>query len=157
MFGFDRAELVSSKPFGCKGNHHHPSAEEQEAWDKRLFVYRYNQGGEKTRRDNSSCPYPSLMGICSWFETRKYRQDQFKELGLRDVVMAGKERWRKNLRNLDIEGFLKAWIRRGLREIHHVGDQMDGRMDTCLGYMAVLGAEIYESMGELKDELRDDQ
>ena len=157
MFSFNQAELVSSKPFGRKGNHHHFLAEEREARDKRLFVYRYNQGGEKNRRDNSSRPYPSLMGICSRFETRKYRQDQFKELGLGDVVMAGKERWRKNLRNLNIEGFLKAWIGRGLREIHHVGDQMDGRMDACLGYTAVLGAEIYESMGELKDELREDQ
>jgi len=30
-------------------------------------------------------------------------------------------------------------------------------MDTCLGYSAVLGAEIYESMGELWDKLREDQ
>jgi len=34
---------------------------------------------------------------------------------------------------------------------------MDGRMDACLGYTAVLGAEIYESMKDLKDELREDQ
>jgi len=157
FLGFRNAELISSKPFSRKGNHHHPSDEAREAWDKRLFVYRYNQGGEKTRRDNSSHPYPSLMGICSWFETRKYQQDQFRELGLGDVVMAGKERWRKNIWHLDIEGFPKAWITRGLREIHHVGDNMDGRMDACLGYTAILGAEIYESMGELKEDLREDQ
>jgi len=157
LFSFGQAELVLSKPFGRKGNHHHPSAEEREARDKWLFVYRYNQGGEKNRRDNSSRPYPSLMGIRSRFETHKYRQDQFRELGLGDVVMAGKERWRKHLRHLDIEGFPKAWIGRGLMEIHHAGDQMDGRMDACLGYTAVLGAEIYESMGELKEELREDQ
>jgi len=30
-------------------------------------------------------------------------------------------------------------------------------MDACLGYTAVLRAEIYESMGELKDDLREDQ
>jgi len=71
--------------------------------------------------------------------------------------MVGKERWRKHVRGLDIEGFPKSWISRGLQEIHHVGDQMDGRMDACLGYTAVLGAEIYESMGELRDDLREDQ
>ena len=71
--------------------------------------------------------------------------------------MAGKERWRKDIRHLDIEGFPKAWITRGLREIHHVGDNMDGRMDACLGYTAVLGVEIYELMGELKEDLREDQ
>ena len=61
------------------------------------------------------------------------------------------------MRALDIEGFPKAWLLRGLREIHHVGDHMDGRMDTCLGYLAVLGAKIYETIGELCDELREDQ
>jgi len=127
------------------------------ARDKRLFVYQYNQGGEKTRRDNSSRPYPSCVNICSRMETLKYRHDQFRELGLGDLVMAGKEWWRKHAKGLDIEGFPKAWIGRGLREIHHVGDQMDGRMDACLGYTAVLGAEIYELMGELRDELREDQ
>jgi len=71
--------------------------------------------------------------------------------------MAGKERWRKHVKGLDLEGFPKAWIGRGLREIHHVGDQMDGRMDACLGYTAVLGAKIYESIGELRDDLREDQ
>jgi len=30
-------------------------------------------------------------------------------------------------------------------------------MDACLGYTAVLGAEIFELMGELQEELRDDQ
>jgi len=142
------AELISPKPFYRKGNHHHPTDEEREARDKRLFVYCYNQGGEKNCRGSLSRPYPSLMGIQSQFETHKYRQDQFRELGLGDVVMAGKEHWRKNIRHLDIKGFPKAWITRGLREIHHVGDNMDGRMDACLGYTAVLGVEIYESMGE---------
>jgi len=157
LFGFDKAELISSKPFGHKGNHHHPLDEERAARDKWLFVYRYNQGGEKTRRDNSSRPYPSCANIRSRMETSKYRHDQFRELGLGDLVMVGKERWRKHAKGLDIEGFPKAWIGRGLREIHHIGDQMDGRMDACLGYTAVLGAEIYELIGELKDELREDQ
>ena len=70
--------------------------------------------------------------------------------------MVGKEQWRRHAKGLDIEGFPQAWIGRGLREIHHVGDQMDGRMDACLGYTAVLSAEIYKLIGELKDELRED-
>jgi len=71
--------------------------------------------------------------------------------------MAGKERWRKHVKGLDLEGFPKAWITRGLREIHHVGDHMDGKMDACLGYTGMLGAEIYKSMGELREDLREDQ
>jgi len=30
-------------------------------------------------------------------------------------------------------------------------------MDACLGYLAVLGVEIYELMGELRDKLTEDQ
>jgi len=157
LFAFDNAELILSKPLYCKGNHHHLTDEEWEAQDKRLFVYRYNQGGEKTHRDNSSCPYPSYTNIHHRLETSKYRHNQFRELGLGDFVMAEKERWRRHVKSLDLEGFPKAWILRGLREIHHVSDHMDGRMDACLGYTAVLGAEIYESIGELKDKLREDQ
>jgi len=90
-------------------------------------------------------------------ETGKYRHDQFRELGLGDLVMVGKEQWRKHVRTLDIKGFPKARLSRGLREIHHVGDHMDGRMDACLGYSAVIGAKIYKTIRELQDELREDQ
>jgi len=44
-----------------------------------------------------------------------------------------------------------------LREIHYGHDKMDGRMDTCLGYTAVLGAEIYESVKELAGDMREEQ
>ena len=148
-------ELVSSKPW--KGRHHYPTDEEREAWDKQLYIYRYNQGGEKTRRDNRSRPYPSLTSMRNRFETKKYRHNLFQELGLGDLVMVGKKRWRKHLGPLDLESFPKAWIQRGLREIHHVGDNMDGQMVTCLGYTAVLGAEIFKSIGELREDLREDQ
>jgi len=50
-----------------------------------------------------------------------------------------------------------VWLLRGLREIHHAGDTMDGHMDACLGYAAVMGAEIYELIGELKDDMREEQ
>ena len=151
------ATFVSSGAFYRKGNHHHPTDEECQAQDKCLFVYRYNQGGEKTRRDNKGRPYPSLMAIRRLFEMNKYRHNQFREMGLGDLVMAGKECWRRHVGTLDLEGFPKAWIQRGLREIHHANDNMDGRMDACLGYTAVLRAKIFESMGELQEELREDQ
>ena len=75
-----------------KGNHHHPTDEERQARDDRLFIYRYNQGGEKSRRDNKGRPYPSLMAVHRRFKTSKYRHNQFREVGLGDFVMAGKER-----------------------------------------------------------------
>jgi len=88
---------------------------------------------------------------------RKYRHDTFRELGLGDLVMVGKGRWRKHVGTLDLDGFPKAFLQQGLQEIHHKNDMMDGRMDTCLGYTSVLGAEIFESIGELQEDLREDQ
>jgi len=90
-------------------------------------------------------------------DTSKYHYDQFRELGLGDLVMVGKECWRKHVGTLDLEGFPKAWIMRGLWEIYHINNNMDGRMDACLRYTAVLGAEIFESIAELREDLREDQ
>ena len=89
----DNTQLVSSKPVYQKGNHHHPTDEEREACDKWLFVYHYNQGGEKERWDNKPRPYPSSTAI----KTSKYHYDQFRDLGLGDLVMVGKEHWRKHV------------------------------------------------------------
>jgi len=148
-------DLISSK--GKRGRHHYPLEEERAARDERLYIYRYNQAGEKTRRDNGSRPYPSLTGMKSRIETSKYRHDSFWEIGLGDAVMIRKMRWRKHLSSLDLDGFPKSWIQRGLREIHHRNDKMDGRMDACLGCMAVMGAEIYNSIKELAGDMRDEQ
>ena len=34
---------------------------------------------------------------------------------------------------------------------------MDGRMDACLGFAAVMGCEIYETIAEVKDDMREEQ
>ena len=143
--------------FGKKKKGHFPSVAEREARGKRLFVYHYNQGGKPSRRDNRGKPYPSLASIRARMGTSKYHHDGFKELGLGDAVMVGKERWRKHLNELDLEVFPKSWILQGLQEIHHEGDTMDGRMDACHGFAAVMGCEIYESLNEMKDDLREEQ
>ena len=71
--------------------------------------------------------------------------------------MMGKERWRKHLGELDLKGYVKAWIGRGLKEIHHEKDHMDGRMDACLGYSAVIRAEAFKAIKELEETLVKEQ
>jgi len=71
--------------------------------------------------------------------------------------MTGKEQWRKNVNSLDLDRFTKGMILWGLREIHHKGDHMDGRMDTCLGYSAILGAELSSSIKELANDMLEEQ
>jgi len=131
--------------------------EERSKRDKHLFVYHYNQGGESARRDNRGKPYPSLQSVRGRFVSSKYQHDGFRDIGLGNAIMAAKEQWRKHINELDLDVFPKAWVGRGLREIHHEGDAMDGRMDTCLGFTAIMGCEIYGSIAELKDDLVEEQ
>jgi len=149
--------LFPSNLFGKRKRGHFPTMEEREERDKRLFVYRYNQGGEASRRDNGGKPYPSLQSVRGQMMTSKYWHNGLRDLGLGDAVMVSKERWRKHINELDLETFPKSWIGRGLREIHHKGDAMDGRMDACLGFAAVMGCEIYKSLAEMKDDMREEQ
>jgi len=149
--------LFPSNLFGKRKRGHFPTTEEREEQDKHLFVYRYNQGGEASRRDNGGKPYPSLQSVRGRMMTSKYRHNRLRDLGLGDAVMVSKERWRKHINELDLETFPKSWIGRGLREIHHEGDAMDGRMDACLGFAAVMGCEIYKSLAEMKDDMREEQ
>jgi len=134
-----------------KGNHHRPSEDETKSRDKKLFIYQYNQGKETSRRDNRSKPYPTLVRMWDRIHDRNARNDSFRELGLGDVVMCGKERWRKLVNCLDMDAFPKVMLQHGLHEIHHINDQMDGRMDACLGYSTILTCEVLDQVGETKD------
>jgi len=149
--------LFIGLPFFKRKKGHFPSSEEREERDKHLFVYRYNQGGESSRRDNGGKPYPSLQSVRGRMMTSKYRHDGLRDLGLGDAVMVSKERWRKHVNELDLETFPKSWIGRGLQEIHHENDAMDGCMDACMGFAAVMGCEIYESIAEVKEDMREEQ
>ena len=150
-------DLFTGLPFFKRKKGHFPSLEEREERDKHLFVYRYNQGNKSSRRDNGGKSYLSLQSVRGRMLTSKYRHDGLRDLGLGDAVMVSKERWRKHVNELDLETFPKSWIGRGLREIHHEGDAMDGRMDACLGFAAVMGCEIYESLAKMKDDMREEQ
>jgi len=69
--------------------------------------------------------------------------------------MAGKERWRKLINALDLDSFPKAMLNCGLQEIHHINNKMDGRMDACLGFSAILTAEAFDSVGEVQVSIQD--
>jgi len=89
--------------------------------------------------------------------TSKYRHDGLRDLGLGGAVMVSKGRWGGHVNELDLETFPKSWIGRGLREIHHENDAMDGRMDACIGFAAVMGCKIYETIAEVKEDMREEQ
>ena len=153
MKDIDRCFIGSSYP---QSGRHYSDVERAER-DKHLFIYRFNQGKETVRRDNRAKPYPTLAGIQSCYQTSKYQNESFRDIGLGDLVMTGKEKWRKILSTMELDPFTKSWISRGLREIHHVNDNMDGRMDACLGYSAILGAKSFQAVEELRGEFAEDR
>ena len=65
--------LFIGLPFFKKKKGHFPSSEEREEWDKRLFVYRYNQGNEPSRRDNRGVTiFTQKHSFYSKFEAPKH-------------------------------------------------------------------------------------
>jgi len=44
-------------------------------------------------------------------------------------------------------------VRRGLRLVHDAPDQVNPAVDTCIGYAAVLGAEVFTEMEGMVEEV----
>ena len=49
--------------------------------------------------------------------------------------------------------FQEEFVRRGLRLVHNVPDQVNPAVDTCIGYAAVLGAEVFTEMEGMVEEV----
>jgi len=67
----------------------------------------------------------------------------FKDLYIRDLVIAGRMKWRGKFHNMETSHFQEEWVARGLELDHDKEEQMVPIVDTCLGYTAVLGAELF--------------
>jgi len=59
----------------------------------------------------------------------------------------------KNKRVHDTSHFQEEWVARGLLLDHNKEDQMVPIMDTCLGYTAVLGAELFNEQEQMEVEV----
>jgi len=49
--------------------------------------------------------------------------------------------------------FQEEFVQRGLRLVHDVPDQVNPVVDTCIGYAAVLGAEMFMEMEGMVEEV----
>jgi len=92
------------------------------------------------KRGNIFQPYTSLTNIQSC--TQK-KGEHFKNLYIRDLVITGRTKWRGKFHNVETSHFQEEWVARGLELDHDKEEQMVPIVDTCLGYAAVLGAELF--------------
>jgi len=92
------------------------------------------------KRGNIFQPYASLTDVQSCAQKKG---ECFKDLYIRDLVIAGRMKWRGKFHNVETSHFQEEWVARGLELDHDKEEQMIPIVDTCLGYTAVLGAELF--------------
>ena len=92
------------------------------------------------RRGNIFQPYTTLGNIQSHAQKK---QECFKDLYIRDLVIASKLKWNGKFHNVETTHFQEEWVDRGLLLEHNKEEGMVPIVDTCLGYTAVLGAKLF--------------
>jgi len=56
--------------------------------------------------------------------------------------------WEEKVKRTEMSLFQEEFVRRGLRLVHDAPDQVNPAVDTCIGYAAVLGAEVFTDGGD---------
>jgi len=102
------------------------------------------------KRGNIFQPYASLTDIQSHAQKKG---EHFKDLYIRDLVIAGRMKWRGKFHNVETSHFQEEWVARGLELDHDKEEQMVPIVDTCLGYAAVLGAELFNEQEQMEEEV----
>ena len=95
--------------------------------------------------------YASLTDVQSHAQKKGER---FKDLFIRNLVIAGRLKWRAKFHNVETSHFQEEWVARGLELEHNQEEGMVPIMDTCLGYSAVLGAELFSEQEQMEEEVR---
>jgi len=102
------------------------------------------------KRGNIFQPYAPPTDVQS--HTQK-KGEHFKDLYIRDLVIAGRIKWRGKFHNVETSHFQEEWVARGLELDHDVEEQMIPIVDICLGYTAVLGAELFNEQERMEEEV----
>jgi len=98
-------------------------------------------------------PYPSRDTVYSHAQSKYSHQERFSDLYLQDLVQAGKMVWEEKVKKMEMMLFQEEFVRRGLRLVHDAPDQINPADDTYIGYVAVLGAEIFTKMEGMVEEV----
>jgi len=61
--------------------------------------------------------------------------------------------WEEKVKKTEMSLFQEEFVRRGLRLVHDVPDQINPAVDTCVSYAAVLGAELFTEMEGMVEEV----
>ena len=103
------------------------------------------------KRGNIYQPYASLSDVQS---RAQKKGERFKDLYIRDLVITGRLKWRGKFHNVETSHFQEEWVARGLELEHDQEEGMVPIVDTCLGYSAVLGAELFSEQERMEEEVR---
>jgi len=141
--------IPSSRPCGCiqppcsAGFPRSPLKDKDESLP-------FNHQKYPHKRGNIFQPYASLTDIQS---RAQKKGERFKDLYIRDLVIAGRMKWRGKFHNVETSHFQEEWVARGLELDHNKEEQMVPIVDTCLGYAAVLGAKLFNEQERMEEEV----
>jgi len=102
---------------------------------------------------DSYLPYPLLAEVSGRAQSKAVHHDRFKDLYLRDFVHAGKMIWRDRYRNVESTHFQEEMMARGLAIEHLEVDPVPEVADTCLGFTAVVMAEVFSELEKCDEEV----
>jgi len=141
--------IPSSRPRGCIQPPRSTSFPRSPLKDKDESLP-FNHQKYPHKRGNIFQPYTSLTNIQSCAQKKGER---FKDLYIRDLVIAGRMKWRGKFHNMETSHFQEEWVARGLELDHNVEEQIIPIVDTCLGYTTVLGAELFNEQERMEEEV----
>jgi len=61
--------------------------------------------------------------------------------------------WEEKVKKMEMSIFQEEFVQQGLRLVHDAPDQVNLAVDTCIGYAAVLGAEVFTEMEGMVEEV----
>jgi len=110
----------------------------------------FNPMGYTVARDNRYAPYPTAQNVYTRSNTTT-PTSEFWDLFIQDFVRAGKRVARRSLNNIEMCRYQRALLARGAQERYARCEQIDLKVNTCLGYMSAVGTEAFREISNTNE------
>ena len=77
-----------------------------------------------------------------------YRDDGFEDLGLWDLITAGKRVSRRKLERLQLEKYQAGFLSRGVQPFMDQREQWNGVVETAIGYAGAVGVMVMDEIAD---------
>ena len=110
----------------------------------------FNPMGFTITRDNRHSPYPTAQNVYTCSNTAT-PSSEFWDRYIQDFVCAGKRVTCQSLNNIEMCQYQRALLARGAQERYAGCEQIDLKVNTCLGYMSAVGTEAFREISNTNE------